>query len=182
MASVRRFFLFRARNPESLVKLCGFSNSYKKKNSQLAFKNCLLSSLHKNTKLTSLSKYSSLYHTNGASATTCTLLNSHKYQEENRVPPFPFRWLMCSTTAVVFSLFYTLNNTAYTAGKDGQQITEFRLNRKRKIAEKMKNMRQSLPTENEPPGKRLCENLEDIPVSKWCYIRQESGKVKLKNP
>ena len=40
----------------------------------------------------------------------------------------------------------------------------------------------SPPTENEPPGKRLCENLEDIPVSKWSYIRQESGKVKLKNP
>ena len=49
MASVLRFFLFRARNPESVLKLYGPSFSSKEKNVQLAFSKCLVSSLYKNS-------------------------------------------------------------------------------------------------------------------------------------
>ena len=110
MAAVLRFFLFWARNPESVLKLYGPSFSSKEKNAQLVFSKCLVSSFDKNS--TSFSKYDSVYRTN---VTASLLLKSKKYQEENKMPPSPFRWLICDTTAVVFSLFYTYKKpTLYT--------------------------------------------------------------------
>ena len=56
-------------------------------------------------------KYDFVYRTN---ATASLLLKSQKHQEENKMPPSPFRWLICDTTAVVFSLFYKSTNEALT--------------------------------------------------------------------
>ena len=39
--------------------------------------------------------------TTRTNVTASLLLKSKKYQEENKMPPSPFHWLICDTTAVV---------------------------------------------------------------------------------
>lgn len=58
-----QIFLVSRLEPRKFGQIMRFFQQLQEEKCQLAFKNCLLSSLHKNTKLTSLSKYSSLYHT-----------------------------------------------------------------------------------------------------------------------
>lgn len=115
------------------------------------------------------SKYDSLYRTSESTL----LLKSEQYQE-NDTSSTPSPWFFY-IAAVVFTVIYTSTYTAYTAGGDNlNQLTEFRLSRKRKVAEKMKKIRTSQKSENEPPQKKLCEDVEVVPVSKCGYKKQES--------
>ena len=67
---------------------------------------------------TSFSKYDSVYRTNSAAS---LLQKSQKYQEENKMPPSPFRWL--TTAVTVFSLFYTYKKpTLYTEHQQSSHL------------------------------------------------------------
>ena len=100
-----------------------------------------------------------------------TMSPSHEANEESRhdqkVRPSPLVWLSFTGKALVYGWFSTYKSVVHAAGKDegsSTSLTDLRLQRKRKTAARMSNMR--LSRENEPPVKQLChEDAGDNQVS-----------------
>ena len=93
-----------------------------------------------------------------------TILSEQRYNYKSTCS-LPSFWLISVVTALVFGL--SRNKVAHATGKENDPdnaLTECRLERKQKVADKMRSLHASKDTNAEPPAKQKSPGRDEEPT------------------